>query len=73
VAGNRAITLDGANRVFGVIGITFHHHELGHYYTHWNGQEFAAKTLTEVCQNVLKAIAPSAAVKESAVSSSSEA
>lgn len=51
---NRSLTLNGANKIFGEIGIEISQHELGHYTAVWGDREFAAKTLTELCQTLIK-------------------
>ena len=52
---NRAISLEGANRIFSAIGVRVEQHpDLGHYMAHKGDQQLAAgKTLTETCRKLV--------------------
>ena len=51
---NRALTLNGANKIFSAIDIEISEIETGGYQAAWREQNFKAKTLTELCQTLMK-------------------
>ena len=51
-ASNRAITLVGANKIFGVIGVCLEELPTGGYRS-TGPIEISAKTLTELCQQIV--------------------
>lgn len=54
---NRAITLDGANKIFSVVGASFTQNEtLGFYQCSYQGRTIQAKTLTECCQTLARTL-----------------
>lgn len=58
MAGNRAVTLTGANEIFKPLDIVIEQHEeLGFYQAQYKGQTIQAKTLTKTCQLLVEAIA----------------
>jgi hypothetical protein len=50
---NRALTLAGANKLFSVIGVEIHQHEIGHYWCKFQGEVWEQPTLTRLCQCML--------------------
>lgn len=54
---NRSLTLDGANKIFSALNIEIERHTLGYFQAAHKGQAYRAKTLTELCQMLLIAIA----------------
>lgn len=53
---NRALTLAGANNIFSAIGVTIEKSDLGFYQAEMRGQVYQSKTLTELCQSLVKAL-----------------
>ncbi|HEY9737992.1 MAG TPA: hypothetical protein V6D06_16990 [Trichocoleus sp.] len=53
---NRAVTLIGANKIFGAIGVEIHQHALGFYFAEMRGQRYEKPTLTELCQAMICAL-----------------
>jgi hypothetical protein len=56
---NRAITLVGANRIFGAIDLEIVQSPLG-FYESKGSIVLQAQTLTELCQNIIKSLAEGA-------------
>jgi hypothetical protein len=53
---NRAITLVGANTIFEPLGITIKHHDMGYYFVQYKNEVIQAKTLTLLCQNLVRTL-----------------
>ncbi|MGF1524865.1 MAG: hypothetical protein ACFBSF_21275 [Leptolyngbyaceae cyanobacterium] len=54
---NRALTFEGANRIFEVVGIEITQHPiLAIYEATYQAQIYQAKTLIEVCQQLILAL-----------------
>lgn len=51
---NRAVTLIGANTIFEPLGIDIQQHEMGYYWVQYRGEVIQAKTLTLLCQNLVR-------------------
>jgi hypothetical protein len=52
-ANNRALTLDGANKIFDAIGIEIQKHDLGYYYCVYLGNRWENPTLTGMCRTLV--------------------
>lgn len=55
-AANRSVTLVGQNKIFSVICVEIHQHEMGYYYLDHYGQRWQRPTLTALCQDFLRHI-----------------
>ena len=53
---NRAVTLIGANTIFEPLGIAIQHHDMGYYWVQYRGEVIQAKTLTLLCQNLVRSL-----------------
>jgi hypothetical protein len=50
---NRSLTLDGANKIFDVIGVEIHRHDLGYYHCRYLGSTWENPTLTGLCRTLV--------------------
>jgi hypothetical protein len=55
-ANNRAVTLLGANTIFEPLGATIQQHEMGYYWVQYRNEVIQAKTLTLLCQNLVRTL-----------------